>query len=55
MASGEIEVYFDDVQEPVMRTVDKTFCAGRVGFGSFDDKGDFDAVRLYGVGERWLH
>ena len=46
--SGRIEVYFDDMTKPVMVTVDKTFLWGRVGVGSFDDTGDFDAIRLRG-------
>ena len=48
VASGKIEVFFDDMQKPVMTTVDKTFTHGRVGIGSFDDTGDFDAIRLWG-------
>ena len=47
-ASGKIEVFFDDMQEPVMTAIDKTFTHGRVGIGSFDDTGDFDAIRLWG-------
>lgn len=47
-ASGRIEVYFDDMQKPIMTTIDKTFTHGRVGIGSFDDTGDFDAIRLWG-------
>ena len=27
---------------------DKTFLWGKVGFGSFDDTGRFDAVRVWG-------
>jgi len=46
--SGKIEVYFDDMQNPVMTAVDKTFTWGRVGIGSFDDTGNFDHVLLYG-------
>ena len=49
MTSGEIEVYFDDMQTPVMKAVDTTFGTGRIGVGSFDDTGDFDTIRLYGV------
>ena len=48
LESGKIEVFFDDMEKPVMSTVDKTFGNGRVGIGSFDDTGDFDAVRLWG-------
>jgi hypothetical protein len=47
--SGTILVYFDDLTKPVMETVDKTFTWGRVGIGSFDDTGNFDEVRVWGV------
>lgn len=46
--SGKIEVFFDDMQEPVMTAVDKTFTWGQVGIGSFDDTGNFDNVLVYG-------
>jgi len=46
--AGTIEVYFDDMDEPVMTAVDKTFTWGRVGVGSFDDTGNFDDVLVYG-------
>lgn len=46
--SGRIEVYFDDMDEPVMTAVDKTFTSGQVGIGSFDDRGRFDRVLVYG-------
>ena len=46
--TGRIEVFFDDMEKPVMWTVDHTFSHGRVGIGSFDDRGDFDIVRLWG-------
>ncbi len=46
--SGKIEVYFDDMSKPVMTAKDKTFTWGRVGVGSFDDKGDFRALRVWG-------
>ncbi len=46
--SGSIEVYFDDMQKPIMKTVDKTFVRGKIGIGSFDDTGHFDAIRLWG-------
>ena len=45
--TGTIDVFFDDMQKPIMRTVDKTFSSGRIGIGSFDDTGDFDAIRLW--------
>ena len=46
--TGAIEIYFDDMETPHMKTTDKTFGKGRVGIGSFDDMNDFDDVRLYG-------
>ncbi len=45
-ASGRIEVFFDDMSKPVMTATDKTFGAGRVGVGSFDDVGQFDDFRV---------
>jgi hypothetical protein len=47
-ASGSIDVYFDDMQHPVMHADDTTFRSGGVGLGSFDDIGDWDNVKLYG-------
>ncbi len=46
-ATGQISAYIDDMTEPVMTAWDKTFPTGRVGFGSFDDTGWFDDLRLY--------
>jgi len=46
--TGEITVYFDNMDEPVMRAVDKTFVSGLVGVGTFDDTGRFDDLRIYG-------
>lgn len=46
---GSIRVYFDDMQNPVMTAVDKTFTWGQVGLGSFDDTGDWDNLRLRGT------
>ena len=45
---GTIEIYFDDMDKPVMVAEDKTFGPGQVGIGSFDDMVDFDDVKLYG-------
>lgn len=47
--TGQIEVYFDDMQTPVMTAVDKTFSWGQVGVGSFDDTGNFDNLFLFGT------
>lgn len=42
--SGRIAVYFDG--RLLMEATDKTFTAGRVGIGSFDDLNAFDWVRV---------
>jgi hypothetical protein len=44
--SGLIEVYFDDMEKPIMTARDKRFEKGAVGVGSFDDRGMFDDVRI---------
>jgi hypothetical protein len=49
VATGAIEVYFDDMAKPVMTAEDKRFASGRVGVGTFDDTGMFDEVRLWGT------
>jgi hypothetical protein len=45
---GSIEVFFDDLEKPVMTAKDTTFAWGLIGVGSFDDTSDWDDVRLYG-------
>ena len=45
---GTIEVYFDDMDTPHMKAVDKTFGKGRIGIGSFDDMNDFDDIKIRG-------
>lgn len=45
---GTIEVYFDNLETPVMTAEDKTFVWGQVGVGSFDDTGNFDDLAIYG-------
>jgi hypothetical protein len=45
---GTIEVYFDDMDKPVMVAQDKTFTWGQVGIGSFDDHGNWDHFQLNG-------
>src|SRR5262245_36477891 len=46
---ASIQVFFDDMKTPIMAATDKTFVWGRVGLGSFDDSGNWDDVRVYGV------
>jgi hypothetical protein len=49
VSDGTIAVYFDDMKKPVMTAVDRTFTWGQVGVGSFDDTGNWRAVKLTGV------
>jgi hypothetical protein len=49
MPEGSIEVFFDDMNEPLMSVVDKTFGKGRIGIGSFDDMNEFDDVVIRGL------
>jgi len=49
VASGKIEVYFDNMVRPIMSARDKTFLHGRIGVGSFDDTGNFTEIRLRGT------
>ncbi|MEN7547976.1 hypothetical protein AAG747_08650 [Rapidithrix thailandica] len=44
---GTIKVYFGDMDHPVMETVDTHFDQGRIGFGSFDDTGMVDNVKVW--------
>lgn len=48
VASGLIEVYFDDMDKPAKVARDKSFAWGLVGLGSFDDLGMWDDVRIDG-------
>ena len=47
LADGSIKVYFDDLTKPIMVAKDKTFGAGYVGFGSFDDTGMAANIRVW--------
>lgn len=47
-SDGTIKVFFDDMTKPIMEANDKTFKSGYVGFGSFDDSGRIDNVRIWG-------
>lgn len=49
VADGLIEIYFDDMETPTHVAHDKTFTWGRIGIGTFDDKGLWDDVELRGV------
>lgn len=47
--SGETAVYLDRSKMPLMTTVDRTFDAGRVGFGSFDNIGRIRDLTVTGT------
>ncbi|MFD2726230.1 hypothetical protein [Hyunsoonleella rubra] len=44
---GIIEVYFDDMSVPIMIANDTHFKSGYLGFGSFDDTGKFDDIKVW--------
>ncbi len=46
--SGLIQVFFDDMEKPVMEASDKTFTSGQLGIGSFDDTGMWDDIVVRG-------
>lgn len=47
--SGEMAVYFDDMDQPHMTANDTKFTWGKIGLGTFDDNGNFDNLVLRGV------
>ncbi|MGC8737456.1 MAG: hypothetical protein ACP5UA_02270 [Candidatus Hydrogenedens sp.] len=52
--SGKIEVYFDNMEKPIMVTEDKTFVKGKIGLGSFDDTGCFDNLKIWNIADKNL-
>jgi hypothetical protein len=48
VSTGLIQVFFDDMERPVMTAHDRTFGHGRIGVGSFDDTGMFDDLDVRG-------
>jgi hypothetical protein len=46
-SEGVTLVYFDDMTKPIMRADDKTLQSGYIGFGSFDDTGMMDNIRIW--------
>jgi hypothetical protein len=48
VADGKVNVYFDDLENPALTAVDKTFAWGQIGVGAFDDLGNIDDVVLRG-------
>jgi hypothetical protein len=49
VADGKVKVYFDDMKTPLMTARDKTFIWGQIGLGTFDNHGNFDDIKLFGV------
>lgn len=45
--AGTIRVYFDNIAQPIMEATDTHFDLGRIGFGSFDDTGNFDNIKIW--------
>lgn len=48
LSDGSIKVYFDDLTIPIMVAEDKNFGEGYIGFGSFDDTGKVDNIKIWG-------
>jgi hypothetical protein len=46
-ANGMIKVYFDDLTKPIMEAEERTFASGFIGFGSFDDTGKVDNIKIW--------
>ena len=49
--SGRIDVFYNDMEKPIMHTIDKTFTSGTIGVGSFDDVGHFDDIVISKLAE----
>jgi len=47
-ATGEISVFVDDMENPVMTANDLRYPVGRMGFGSFDDPAEFRGADITG-------
>jgi hypothetical protein len=48
-STGRIEVFMDRSKTPVLEARDTTVYCGRVGFGSFDDTGEFRNILIKGI------
>jgi len=46
---GTIRVFFDDMKNPIMVAQDNHFGLGYIGFGSFDDTGMIDNIKIWGT------
>jgi hypothetical protein len=50
VGSGSISIFVDHHAKPLFTTTDRTFTCGGIGFGSFDETGDFAKIRLHSNG-----
>lgn len=50
-STGKIEVYVRDMDEPILETTDSRFGSGRVGFGTFDDRGRINNIHVWAKAE----
>ena len=48
LEKGTIKVYYDDMDTPIMEATDTHFGRGHIGFGSFDDTGRIDNIKIWG-------
>jgi hypothetical protein len=48
ISDGMIKVYFDDFSKPIMSAQNDKFKSGGIGFGSFDDTGRVDNIKIWG-------
>ena len=46
-STGAIDVYFDDLTTPIMHAENSKFKKGYIGFGSFDDTGMMDNIKIW--------
>jgi hypothetical protein len=46
--TGIIKVFINDMSKPVIEAEDKHFNLGYIGFGSFDDTGKIDNIKIWG-------
>lgn len=46
--TGTIKVFFNDMETPIMEAEDHHFKEGSIGFGSFDDTGMIDNIKIWG-------
>ena len=45
--AGLIQVFYDDMETPIMEASNHTFKDGHIGFGSFDDTGMIDNIKIW--------